>query len=381
MVAADTTDLKEHFLLNPEVAFFNHGSFGACPRPVFEEYQRLQRQMEWLPTDFLGRNRVQMVDEARAALAEYVKTDVGNIVFVPNATSGINTVARSLAFEAGDEILTTNHEYGAINNTWKYICEKTGAQLLPHHIDLPVTTHEAFVDSFWSEVTPRTRLISISHVTSPTSLIFPIEEICRRAREVGIITVIDGAHAPSQIDLDMEAIGADFYSGNCHKWLSAPKGSGFLYARPKHHPLIDPLVISHGRQPDSTFATRSEWQGTRDISAFLTVPAAIEFQKEHNWPGVRQRCHELAIEVSDRVSAMTRIEPIATDLDLWFSQMISIPLPDQRLHEVATRLYEDYNTVIAGGVIDEQHFMRISVQAYNTQDDIDRLCDAMAEIL
>lgn len=381
MAAAETTDLKELFLLNPEIAFFNHGSFGACPRPVFEEYQRLQRELEWLPTDFLGRHRVERTNEARAKVAEYVKTDTDNIVFVTNATTGINTVARSLSFDPGDEILTTNQEYGAVNNTWKFVCEKTGAQMIPHHIDLPVTTHEAFVESFWSEVTPRTRLISISHVTSPTSLIFPIAEICHRAREAGILTVIDGAHAPSQVDLNMEAIGADFYSGNCHKWLSAPKGSGFLYVRPEQQYLIDPLVISHGRQPDSTFASRSEWQGTRDISPYLAVPAAIEFQREHNWPVVRQHCHELAVQVSDRITALTGIDPIATDLDLWFSQMISIPLPGERLRDIATHLYEDYKTVISGGVIDGHQFMRISVQAYNTQDDIDRLCNAVADLL
>ena len=381
MAVTETTNFKELFLLNPDIAFFNHGSFGACPRPVFEDYQRWQRELEWQPVDFLGRNRLKLIDHARQALADYLHTACDNIIFVTNATAGINTVARSLQLQPGDEILTSNHEYGAINKTWQFICRNTGAKVVEHHISLPVTTHEAFIEAFWANVTPRTRIIALSHITSPTALIFPIEEICRRAREAGIITVIDGAHAPGQIALDMDAIGADFYTGNCHKWLSAPKGSGFLYARPEHHNMIDPLVISHGWVEDSTFTSRNEWQGTRDISPFLSVPAAIAFQQQHNWEIVRQRCHDMAVDVSNRVSTLTGLPPIAADLDLWFSQMIAIPLPAGRLQEIAERLYDDYDVVIAGGSIDDANFMRISIQAYNTPNDCDRLIEALAEIL
>lgn len=380
-ITLTTENLKEHFLLNPAVAFFNHGSFGACPKPVFEEYQRWQRELEWQPIEFLGRRRVQLVDEARAKLADYLHTSVDNIIFVVNATQGINTVARSLDLQPGDEILTTNHEYGAINKTWQFVCHKTGARFVEHHVTLPVTTPEAFVEAFWADVTPRTRVISMSHITSPTALIFPIEPIMRRAREAGIITVIDGAHAPGQIPLDMEAIGADFYSGNCHKWLCAPKGSGFLYARPEHHQMVDPLVISHGWMPDSTFASRSEWQGTRDISAFLSVPAAIAFQEQHHWDAVRARCHRMAVDLHNRITAYTGLKPIATDLDRWFAQMIAIPMPKDRLGEIANRLYDEYQVVVAGGTIDGENTMRVSVQGYNTQEDCDRLYNALVEIL
>ncbi|MAS33372.1 MAG: aminotransferase [Anaerolineaceae bacterium] len=374
-------NLKELFLLNPEVAFFNHGSFGACPKPVFDEYQRWQRELEWQPVDFLGRRRVELIDGARAKLADYLHTSAENLIFVVNATQGVNTVARSLDLQPGDEILTTNHEYGAVNKTWQYVCEKTGAQVVEHHISLPVTTHEAFVEAFWADVTDRTRVISISHVTSPTALIFPIAEICRRAREAGILTIIDGAHAPGHIALDMEAIGADFYSGNCHKWLSAPKGAGFLFARPEHHAIIEPLVISHGWTPESTFTSRNEWQGTRDIAAFLSVPAAIDFQQTHNWDAVRQRCHAMAVALHNRIGELTGLSPIATDLDVWFGQMIAIPLPKDRLRDIYDRLYDDYNIVTAGGVIDGENFMRISMQGYNTQEDCDRLYNALTELL
>ncbi|MBZ0300864.1 MAG: aminotransferase class V-fold PLP-dependent enzyme [Anaerolineae bacterium] len=374
-------NLRELFLLDPEVAFFNHGSFGACPKPVFEEYQRWQRDLEWQPVDFLGRRREGMINEAREKLADYLHTPVEDLIFVVNATQGVNTVARSLKLQPGDEILTTNHEYGAINKTWAFVCERTGARMVEHHITLPATSHESFVEAFWAEVTPRTRVISISHITSPTALIFPIAEICRRAREAGILTVIDGAHAPGQIPVDLTAIGADFYSGNCHKWLSAPKGAGFLFARREHHLMIDPLVISHGWGPDGTFASHNEWQGTRDISAFLTVPAAIDFQREHDWDSVRARCHRMAVDLHHRIGQMTGLDPIATDLDLWFAQMISIPMPKDRLREINDRLYYDYKIVPAGGTIGDKNNMRISIQGYNTPEDCDRLVSALAEIL
>lgn len=378
---ANIENLKELFLLNPQVAFFNHGSFGACPKPVFEEYQRWQRELEWEPVDFLGRRREKLLEEAKAKLAEYVNAPADDMVFVVNATQGINTVARSLRLKPGDEILTTNHEYGAVNKTWQFVCEKTGAKFVEHHISLPVTTHEAFIEAFWADVTPRTRVISISHITSPTALIFPIAEICRRAREAGILTVIDGAHAPGQVPVDLERIGADFYSGNCHKWLSAPKGSGFLYVRAEHHPIIDPLVISHGWVPEGTLVSRNEWQGTRDIASFLAVPAAIDFQAQHHWDSVRQRCHRMAVDLHNRVAALTGLPPIAADLDLWFGQMIAIPMPTDRMREIYDRLYNDYNIVTAGGAIDGENWLRISIQGYNTQEDVDRLYNALTELL
>lgn len=378
---ANVENLRDLFLLNPDVAFFNHGSFGACPKPVFDEYQRWQRELEWEPVDFLGRRREKLLENAKSKLAEYLNTPPDNMVFVVNATQGINAVAKSLRLQAGDEILTTNHEYGAVNKTWQFVCEKTGVSIVEHHITMPVTTHEAFVEAFWADVTPRTRVISISHITSPTALIFPIAEICRRAREAGILTVIDGAHAPGQVPVDLEVIGADFYSGNCHKWLSAPKGSAFLYVRPEHFAIIDPLVISHGWVPEGTFVSRNEWQGTRDIASFLSVPAAIDFQAQHHWDAVRQRCHKMAVELHDRIATLTGLPPIAADLDVWFGQMIAIPMPKDRMRDIYDRLYNDYHIVTAGGMIDGENWLRISIQGYNTQADCDRLYNALTELL
>jgi isopenicillin-N epimerase len=206
------------FLLDPNVVFLNHGSFGATPRSVFEKYQWWQRELERQPVEFLGRRFNDVMRVARAALAAYVHTDADNLVYVPNATTGLNIVARGLALKPGDGIISTDHEYGALDRTWRFLCRKTGAVYQPVPIPLPVMTAEDFIERVWARVTPRTRVLFLSHITSPTALIFPIQELCRRARAAGILSVIDGAHAVGQIPLDMGAIGADFYASNAHKW-------------------------------------------------------------------------------------------------------------------------------------------------------------------
>jgi isopenicillin-N epimerase len=375
------SSLRDQFLLNPDVAFLNHGSFGACPRPVFEDYQRWQLELERQPIEFLGRRSDELLNHARAVLAEYVNAEVDSLVFVENATMGINTVAHSLNFEPGDEILATNHEYGAMDYTWQFICRKTGACYVRQPMPLPVTTAEAFVETFWQAVTPRTRVIFISHITSPTALIFPIAEICRRARNAGILTVIDGAHVPGQLPLDLTEIGADFYSGNCHKWLCAPKGSAFLHARPEHHALIDPVIISWGYVPDSTFVSRNQKQGTRDIAAYLSVPAAIEFQRANHWDEVRQRCHALASETRQRLLDLTGLTPPAPDSPEWFAQMFTAPLPPCNAEELKRRLYDEYLVEVPITTWNGSHFVRVSIQGYNTREDLDRLVEALVVLL
>ncbi|HWV22937.1 MAG TPA: aminotransferase class V-fold PLP-dependent enzyme, partial [Thermomicrobiales bacterium] len=239
-------ELRAYYLLDPEVTFLNHGSFGACPRPVFEEYQAWQLQLERQPVLFVGRRQEGLLDAARARLATFLNVDPESLTFVVNATSGLNVIARSIDLKPGDEILTTNLEYGALDMTWEYLCKKSGASYVQREIPVPFTTKEAVVDALWEGVNERTKAIFLSHITSGTSVILPVAEICARARAEGILTIIDGAHAPGQIDLDLEALGADIYSGNCHKWLQSPKGSAFLYVRPEHHDWIESLTISWG---------------------------------------------------------------------------------------------------------------------------------------
>jgi isopenicillin-N epimerase len=374
-------NLKNLFLLNPDVTFLNHGSFGACPRPVFEVYQNWQRELEWQPVEFLGRRHDSLIGDARTRIGTYLNADPGDLIFVPNATIGMNTIARSLRLEAGDEILTTNHEYGAVDHMWQFICGKTGARYVRHPIPLPVPTREDFIESLWSVVTPHTKVISISHITSPTALIFPIEEICRRAREAGILTVIDGSHVPGQLPLDLTAVGADFYTGNFHKWLCAPKGSAFLYVRREHQAMIDPLVISWGWLPDSDFVTQNGWQGTRDISAFLSVPAAIDFQAEHDWDTVRAECHALASRARAELAELTGLTPLSPDSTEWFMQLVAAPLPECDPVQVKARLYDEYRVEIPLPVWNGQNLIRVSFQGYNTLDDLERLITALGEIL
>ncbi len=376
-----SNDLRELFMIDPDVVFLNHGSFGACPRVVFEEYQRWQVELERQPVEFLGRRADDLLNNARAKLATYLNAQPNDIAFVMNATSGLNVIARSLPLERGDEILTTDHEYGALDMTWDWMCGKAGAQYIHHHVPLPVTTHAEFVESFWSSVTPRTKVIFLSHITSPTALIFPVKEICGRAREAGILTVIDGAHVPGHIPLDLIDIGADIYSGNCHKWLCAPKGSAFLHVRPEHQEWIESLTISWGWKGESTFVSRNQWQGTRDIAPFLAVPAAIDFQQQHDWDAVRARCHELARESRSRIAELSRLEPIAPDSTEWFAQMVACPIPIDDPEVVKARMYDEFKVEAPLGTFQDGHKIRISYQGYNDHGDLEKLMTALEAVI
>jgi hypothetical protein len=215
---SDGTDLRTEFLLDPDVTFLNHGSFGACPRAVFERYQEWQLELERQPVLFLARRHEELLGEARAALGAYVGADPDDLVFVPNATAGVNVAARALGLEPGDDVLSTDLEYGALDLTWEHVCAELGARYVRTPIRLPVESAEEIVDAVWAGVGPRTRVLFLSHHTSVTALTLPVEELCRRARERGIRTVVDGAHAPGHLPLDLRALDSDFYAGNCHKW-------------------------------------------------------------------------------------------------------------------------------------------------------------------
>jgi len=376
------------FLLDPEIIFLNHGSFGACPRPVFEAYQAWQLELERQPVEFLDRHVRARMAQARTALAEFLNCNPEEIVYFPNPTTAINMVARNLDLQSGDEILTTDHEYGAMDRTWRYLCDKSGARYVQQSIPLPVTTPEEFVETFLSGVTPRTRVIFLSHITSPTALIFPVEEICRRARQAGLLCIVDGAHAPGQIPVDLKSLGADLYTGACHKWMMAPKGAAFLYARPEVHSWLDPLVISWGYAAEPGFGSGHqfvdyhEWQGTRDIAAFLSVPAAIDFMRDHHWDAVADRCHHLARLARNEINALTGQPPICPEISQWFKQMFAAHLPD-RVDEkqLKQRLYDQYLIEVPLFRWGGKPLIRISVQGYNTQADIGALLEVLGELL
>ncbi|MHB8779175.1 MAG: aminotransferase class V-fold PLP-dependent enzyme [Anaerolineales bacterium] len=379
-------NLKQHFLLDPSVVFLNHGSFGATPKPVFKEYQRWQRVLENQPVEFLGRRHNNLMQASRAALGKYLGTSAENLVYAQNATIALNIVARSLKLGAGDEVLSTNHEYGAMDRTWRFLAKERGFAYINQPVDL--TSQADFVDSFWQAVTSRTCVVFLSHITSPTGTIFPIEKIIQRARAKGILTVIDGAHVPGQLPLQLDSLGADFYGGNLHKWLCAPKGAGFLYARPEVQHLLKPLVVSWGYESEtpsgSTFIDQHEWWGTRDLAAFLSVPAAIEFQEKHDWVKVRSACHQLACETWGRINALTGLTPLhaARSADGWFAQMTVSPLPAQvDIIEFKKRLYDEYRIEIP--LIDWRgnKLIRLSVQGYNSRHDMDALLNALNQLI
>jgi len=381
--------MRDAFLLDPDIVFLNHGSFGACPKPVFEAYQRWQLALERNPVEFLGRRSAELLTEARRRLGDFLGAPGEDLVFLPNATHGVNTVARSLNLQPGDEVLTTDHEYGACDATWEFVCRQRGASYRRVTVPLP------FDASGWARrlldaATPRTRVVFASHITSTTALTFAVQELCAGARQRGITTLIDGAHAPGQIALDLAAVGADFYTGNCHKWLCAPKGAAFLHARPERQAELDAGVVSWGYVAGSAghtgfdaytgrtpYERRLQWQGTRDIAAFLAVPAAIDFQQAHDWPAWQSRCHELACGLQRRVLARNGLAPIAPDEA--FGQMVPIPVRTDDAAALREWLFTRHRIEVpvtqhAGG-----SFVRVSVQAYNDEADLAALESALVE--
>ncbi len=379
--------LKDLFQLDPNVIFLNHGSFGATPKEVFAVYQDWQRRLEHQPVKFLGRDIQGYLTEARASLGDYLNADKDDLTFVTNATTGVNIVARSLELKEGDEVLASDHEYGACNNTWTYLRERQGFTYKHVAVPLPIKSNEEMLEAFWQTVTPQTKVIFLSHITSPTAVTFPIAEICKRARAAGILTVIDGAHAPGQLPLDMRAIGADFYTGNCHKWMCSPKGAGFLYVRREHQHLIEPLVVSWGwtqqnhEKLGSSFLDNYAWQGTQDFSAYLSVPAAIEFQKKYEWDKVREQCHVLLKDCLGKLNELTRLKPAYTS-DNFYHQLAITPLPKIADPTVLkNKFYDDYRIEMPLTEYKGQQFARISVQGYNTPEDLDALVSALAKLL
>jgi len=381
------SSLKDHFLLDPDIVFLNHGSYGATPKPVFEAYQNWQLRLERQPVLFLGRELPALMRESRAALGQYLNADPDDLVYIPNATHGINIVTRSLELTPDDEILTSDHEYGACDYAWEFNCDKTGAQYIHQPIPLPVHTEEEIVEQFWRGVTPRTKVIYLSHITSSTALRLPVEEICKRARERGLLTIIDAAHAPGQIPVDLQALGADIVFGNCHKWMLAPKGSAFLFARPEVQHLIRPLVVSWGTHPTPDIATGSrfidilQWTGTKDPTAALAVPTAIQFMQGHNWEEVRRQCHLLLRQAIERICDLTGMPPLYPLDSDFYRQMGIAPLPSSDLVALKSRLYEEYKIEVPLIQWQDQYFIRISIQGYNTQNDIDLLVDALKALL
>jgi isopenicillin-N epimerase len=327
--------VREHFLLDPEVVYLNHGVYGACPRPVFERYQAWQLELEREPAQFISLRLSELLAHARAALAAYLGAQADDLTFVQNATNG---VWPERSTQPGDDVLATDLEYGACDYTWAHVCDQAGARYVRAEIPLPLDG--AFVEQFFARRTDRTRAVYLSHITSETGLLLPVEEIVERAKAEGLVTIVDGAHAVTQVDLDLDTLGADFYAGNCHKWMCAPKGAGFLHVSPAWQERVSGPIVSWGHGEPATFISRTERQGTRDPAAYLAVPDAIAFVREHD---NRERCVALAREARAALCELLGTEPLSPDPSIRQLAAVRLPAADP---ELSQRLFEDHRIEI-----------------------------------
>ncbi len=376
--------LKSHFLLRDDITFLNFGSFGACVKPVFEKYQQFQLELEQEPVLFITGNGPKYLAQSREALGQYLHADKDDLVYVTNPSYAVNTVARSMGLKTGDEVLTTDLEYGACDKTWTYYCEQTGARYVRQAIPLPITSKEAFVKALFRGVTSQTRLIFISHITSSTALRLPVEDVIAKARLYSILVFVDGAHAPGQIPLNLSALDADFYTGACHKWMMTPKGSSFLYVKKEKQSGIDPLVISWGYNAlfpsPSVFLDYHQFNGTRDFSAFLTIPTAIDFMKEYHWEKVATDCRQLVKDNAETFFTITGGSALAPLTDDFILQLLSaeINCPEpEKLHDLFFEKYKIQIPVMRHG---NKVYLRYSINAFNSQEDLDKLFAAIKDI-
>lgn len=377
--------LKLHFMLNPEITFLNFGSFGATPKPIFEDLLRWQRELEYEPVQFIAVNGVKYLQQSREALAKYIHCNADDLVYVTNPSYAINIVAKSLDLKPGDEILSTDLEYGALDKTWNYYCDKYGAKYVRQHITLPLTNKEKFVEDFFKGYSKKTKAIFISQITSSTALIFPVKEICDKAKQLGLLTIVDGAHVPGHIPLNITEMDPDVYTGACHKWMMTPKGSSFLYVKKDKQSLFDPLIVSWGYKAmfpsHSTFLDYHQMQGTRDFSAFLTIPKALEFMRENNWEKVAADCRKLVRDNAPRFCELLGSKPLCPLTDEFLGQMFSIPINTTEPEKLQRHLFERYNIEIPVMRHGNNVYLRYSINAYNSQEDLDKLYTALNGIL
>jgi isopenicillin-N epimerase len=393
---SETRDLAALWPLAPGVIFLNHGSFGACPSEVLRHQAALRAEMEAEPVRFLSRELDDRLDVARQALAAFVGADAEDLAFVVNATGGVNAVLRSLAFAATDELLVTDHAYNACRNALAFVAARAGARIVVVDIPFPLPSADAVVDAVVAGVTPRTRLALLDHVTSPTGLVLPIARLIAELSRRGVDTLVDGAHAPGMVPLELRTLGATYYTGNCHKWMCAPKGSAFLWVRPDRRVDIHPLTISHGAnavRPERTrFRLEFDWTGTSDPTGWMTVPTAIDYLGSlvpGGWPALMARNRALALEARRLLCAAAGTAPPCPDEMI--GSLASVVLPDGATSEIAwrrpdplqRRLYDDWKieVPIMSWPAPPRRLIRISAQLYNTRDDYVRLAEALAKEL
>ena len=373
-------DLAHEWAIRPDTLYMNHGSFGPPPRPVKYARRRWIDALDEQPMDFYVRRLEPAVLHAREATSAFVGTELNNLVLVENATFGMNVVADSFPLKGGDEVLLNNHEYGAVHRIWKRACERTGATFrsvdLPPRIDSP----EQVVQSILSGVNEKTRLVVVSHITSATALIMPVQQICEELKQRGVAVCIDGPHAPAQIELNIDQLGCDFYTASCHKWLCGNLGSGFLAVHPAWHTTVEPQLKSWGRllpaMPEQWFEEFT-WSGTRDPSVYLTVPDAIEFMKSVGLRQFRERTYWLAGQARERLAAEFGGKPLADPSQGWYGCMAHMPLPPGDWSELQHRLWHQHEIEVPIIQFENEWFVRVSCHLYNHQIQLDTLVKAL----
>ncbi|HVM60332.1 MAG TPA: aminotransferase class V-fold PLP-dependent enzyme [Verrucomicrobiae bacterium] len=390
------SELAQHWALDPSIVFLNHGSFGACPKAILEQQQQLRARMEAEPVRFLSLEMPALLDESRERLARLLNTAPENLAFVPNATTGVNAVVRSLEFQAGDEILTTNQDYNACRNALKAAAERAGAKVVVVEVPFPIRDEAQVVDAIMSRVGARTRLAMIDHVTSPTAVVYPIEKIVRALEERGIDTLVDGAHAPGMLPVDLDELRPAYYTGNCHKWLCSPKGAGFLYVRPDRQERIQPTTISHGyntpRPGRNALHTGFDWVGTIDPTAWLCVGNAIDWCSTllpGGFSELMERNRALAVEARRILCETLGIDPSCPEGMLGSMATILLPEPFQKApfganttDPVQTRLFDEYGVEVPVMRWGEpgRRYLRVSAHGYNLREQYSYLAMALKEL-
>lgn len=369
--------LKKLFYLDKDITYLNFGAFGATPIDVMKRYQSYQIELEHNPVQFITQKGLEYLSASRQALADYIHCDSDDIVMMTNPSYAVNTIAKSIKLMPGDEILTTNLEYGACDKTWNFVCNEKGAKYIRQHISLPLTDSSSFVNDLFSGVSDKTKLIFISHITSSTALIFPVEAVIKKAKTLNIPVFIDGAHAPGHIHLDLKALDVDYYTGACHKWMMTPKGSSFMYVSKSLQETVYPLVVSWGYEAlvpsHSIYLDWHQMNGTRDYSALLCVPESIKFMERHDWALVSTASRKMVKDNAEAFAASLNSSLLAPLDDEFIGQMLSVeiqtPDPD-RLYQTFVHQYHIEIPVMRQA---DKVYLRYSINGFNNQQDLDRL--------
>ena len=377
--------LKSYFYLDPKITYFNHGSFGACPKFIFDKYIEIQKKLEQNPVYFLDESIDERILKSQIKLAKYIDCEHDDIVFFPNPTTAINEVIKSLNLKKNDEILSTNQEYGALDKAWDYISKKTGSKYIKIKIPNPLSNNDDIYDFFKTKINNRTKVLYLSHVTSATGLILPVKKIINLARKFGILSIIDGAHAPGHIDVSIKDLNPDIYTGTCHKWLLTPKGVSFLYVKKRIQKIIKPLIISWGYSNKEIKRTKFQdehlWQGTRNISSYLTINRALKYREIYKWDEVAELCKNRILKFGEEIQEEFDFNLFCSLSTKFLGQMLSfdIKLTADKINQIYSLLKKD-KIIIPTFEWENKLIMRISINGYNSESEIKQLLSCLRKI-